>query len=188
MLSLVLVCSVLHIAWYIVYEKVLLLMLVCTAASCMALRWHSAGWPSLTFFFCLALVAATACNNPIFSEIVPPHMRNLIYAFDRSFEGAIAASGAPLVGILAEKAFGFSVRAPVAEVVFCLPKGLAMACREPCLWLLFESLPLFQTGFDKVHSTGKQGALPLPSGFFMRCAEFGFWFPLFSPPSRAHPL
>ena len=27
--------------------------------------------------------AATAANNPIFSEIVPPHMRNLIYAFDR---------------------------------------------------------------------------------------------------------
>jgi MFS family permease len=51
--------------------------------------------------------AATACNNPIFSEIVPPHMRNLIYAFDRSFEGAIAAAGAPLVGILAEKGFGF---------------------------------------------------------------------------------
>lgn len=37
--------------------------------------------------------AATAANNPIFSEIVPPHMRNLIYAFDRSFEGAIAAAG-----------------------------------------------------------------------------------------------
>ncbi len=32
-----------------------------------------------------------------------------IYAFDRSFEGAIAACGAPLVGILAEKLFGFKV-------------------------------------------------------------------------------
>jgi MFS family permease len=51
--------------------------------------------------------AATACNNPIFAEIVPSHMRHLIYAFDRSFEGAIAAAGAPLVGILAEKGFGF---------------------------------------------------------------------------------
>ena len=30
-----------------------------------------------------------------------------IYAFDRSFEGAIAACGAPLVGILAERLFGF---------------------------------------------------------------------------------
>jgi len=32
-----------------------------------------------------------------------------IYAFDRSFEGAIAACGAPLVGILAERLFGFTV-------------------------------------------------------------------------------
>lgn len=33
---------------------------------------------------------------------------------DRSFEGAIAALGAPLVGWLAEKAFGFKVSAPAA--------------------------------------------------------------------------
>ena len=33
-----------------------------------------------------------------------------IYAFDRSFEGAIAACGAPLVGILAERVFGFKVQ------------------------------------------------------------------------------
>ncbi len=31
--------------------------------------------------------AAPACNNPLFAEIVPPDMRNLVYAFDRSFEG-----------------------------------------------------------------------------------------------------
>ncbi len=28
-----------------------------------------------------------ACNNPIFAEIVPPAFRNMIYAFDRCFEG-----------------------------------------------------------------------------------------------------
>lgn len=27
--------------------------------------------------------AAPACNNPIFAEIVPPHLRNMIYSFDR---------------------------------------------------------------------------------------------------------
>ena len=37
-----------------------------------------------------------------------------IYAFDRSFEGAIAACGAPLVGILAERLFGFTVRSSIA--------------------------------------------------------------------------
>ncbi|KXZ54483.1 hypothetical protein GPECTOR_4g548 [Gonium pectorale] len=30
--------------------------------------------------------AAPACNNPVFAEIVPPDLRNLVYAFDRSFE------------------------------------------------------------------------------------------------------
>lgn len=27
--------------------------------------------------------AAPACNNPVFAEIVPPQLRNLVYAFDR---------------------------------------------------------------------------------------------------------
>ena len=43
------------------------------------------------------------------AQIVPPDLRNLVYAFDRSFEMAIAALAAPLVGILAEHVFGFAV-------------------------------------------------------------------------------
>ena len=57
----------------------------------------------------LKVWAAPACNNPIFAEIVPPHMRNLVYAFDRCFEGAIAACATPIVGILAQTVFGFTV-------------------------------------------------------------------------------
>ena len=53
--------------------------------------------------------AAPACNNPLFAEIVPPHLRSMIYAFDRSFETAIAASAAPVVGLLAEQVFGWQV-------------------------------------------------------------------------------
>jgi hypothetical protein len=41
---------------------------------------------------------------------VPARMRNLIYAFDRSFEMALAALAAPLVGWIAEHYFGFKVR------------------------------------------------------------------------------
>ena len=37
-------------------------------------------------------------NSAIFSEIVPEQLRSAIYAFDRSFEGAIGATAAPLVG------------------------------------------------------------------------------------------
>ena len=38
-------------------------------------------------------------------------------AFDRSFEGALAACGAPLVGFLAQHWFGFSVRGLAAAVM-----------------------------------------------------------------------
>lgn len=58
----------------------------------------------------LKVWAAPACNNPVFAEIVPPHLRNLIYAFDRCFEGAVAACATPFVGLLAEQIFGFTVR------------------------------------------------------------------------------
>ncbi|WIA43486.1 hypothetical protein OEZ86_009949 [Tetradesmus obliquus] len=52
--------------------------------------------------------AATACNNPIFAEIVPPHLRTLVYAFDRCLEGVLSALGAPMVGVAAQRLFGFS--------------------------------------------------------------------------------
>ncbi len=42
-------------------------------------------------------------------------MRNLVYAFDRSFEGALAALGSPLVGIIAHRVFGFEGEATSAE-------------------------------------------------------------------------
>ena len=36
----------------------------------------------------------------MFADIVPEHLRSTVYAFDRSFEGAVAACAAPLVGKL----------------------------------------------------------------------------------------
>ena len=66
------------------------------------------GWMLVTLGL-LKSWPASACNNPVFAEIVPPHLRNMIYAFDRCFEGAIAACAAPLVGVLAEAVFGFKV-------------------------------------------------------------------------------
>ena len=79
---------------------------------------------------CMGLLiswAAPACNNPIFAEIVPPHLRTMIYAFDRSFESAIAASAAPLVGILAEKVFGWEVGPPNSQSFPCKTRPLHCA-------------------------------------------------------------
>lgn len=51
---------------------------------------------------------APCANNPIFAEIVPVRLRNLVYAFDRCFEGAVAAFATPFVGRLSERYFGFN--------------------------------------------------------------------------------
>ena len=37
-------------------------------------------------------------NSAFFADIVPEQKRSTVYAFDRSFEGAVAACAAPLVG------------------------------------------------------------------------------------------
>lgn len=47
------------------------------------------------------------CNSPIFAEIVPPHMRTSVYAFDRCLEMSLAAMCSPIIGLLAERAYGF---------------------------------------------------------------------------------
>jgi MFS family permease len=52
----------------------------------------SGGWVVAAYAGLLAATgvliswAATACNNPIFAEIVPPHLRTLVYALDRCLE------------------------------------------------------------------------------------------------------
>lgn len=96
--------------------------------------------------------AAPACNNPIFAEIVPPHMRNLIYAFDRSFEGAVAAAGAPLVGLLAERAFGYSGGAAVGDNP---AENLAKARSLGSALLIFSAVPwtLCAAFFSGLHWT-----------------------------------
>ena len=51
-------------------------------------------------------------------------MEPRLAAFDRSFEGALAACGAPIVGLLAEKLFGFEVSSRAASAHL---KGLISA-------------------------------------------------------------
>ncbi|KAL3527071.1 hypothetical protein ACH5RR_011727 [Cinchona calisaya] len=53
---------------------------------------------------------ATAANGPMFAEVVPVKHRTMIYAFDRAFEGSFASFAAPMVGILAEKMYGYDAK------------------------------------------------------------------------------
>mmetsp|Transcript_21506 Transcript_21506/g.51310 ORF Transcript_21506/g.51310 Transcript_21506/m.51310 type:complete len:506 (+) Transcript_21506:414-1931(+) len=55
---------------------------------------------------------AAACIGPVFSEIVPEHIRSMIYAYDRCMEVAIAACATPVVGLIAENFYGYE--GPVA--------------------------------------------------------------------------
>ncbi|GKV25362.1 hypothetical protein SLEP1_g34811 [Rubroshorea leprosula] len=55
---------------------------------------------------------ASATNNPIFAEIVPEKSRTSIYALDRSFESILSSFAPPVVGILAQHAYGYK---PIPE-------------------------------------------------------------------------
>jgi MFS family permease len=74
------------------------------------------GEPATVFLYAIVIALfslatawpAPCANNPIFAEIVPVRLRNLVYAFDRCFEGAVAAFATPFVGRLSERYFGFS--------------------------------------------------------------------------------
>ncbi len=61
---------------------------------------------------------------PACAEVVPARLRTFIYAFDRSFEMAVAACAAPVVAKLAESYFGFDV-SPASGV---LPVEKPSAC------------------------------------------------------------
>ncbi|KAL4859340.1 Zinc finger CCCH domain-containing protein 12 [Chlorella vulgaris] len=51
--------------------------------------------------------AGSACTSPVLAEVVASQLRSVVYSFDRAFEGAVAACGAPIVGWLAER-LGFA--------------------------------------------------------------------------------
>ncbi|KAK1433264.1 hypothetical protein QVD17_10173 [Tagetes erecta] len=71
----------------------------------------------------------TACNAPMFAEVVPTRHRTMIYAFDRALEVSFSSFAAPMVGILAEKIYGYDPKSvdPIAgstREALALSKGL----------------------------------------------------------------
>ena len=47
-------------------------------------------------------------NTSLHLQVVPEGLRSSVYAFDRCFEGALSALSAPLVGLIAERWFGYT--------------------------------------------------------------------------------
>ncbi|KAL9270553.1 spinster-like protein [Drosera capensis] len=72
---------------------------------------------------------ATAANGPMFAEVVPAKHRTMIYAFDRAFEVSFSSFAAPLVGILAERMYGYDPKSVIpdsgsVQEAFALSRGL----------------------------------------------------------------
>lgn len=59
---------------------------------------------------------ASATNSPILAEIVPPRSTTSVYALDRTFEAVLASFAPPVVGILAERLYGYKLARPAASV------------------------------------------------------------------------
>uniref|UniRef100_A0A0D9X7R1 Major facilitator superfamily (MFS) profile domain-containing protein n=1 Tax=Leersia perrieri TaxID=77586 RepID=A0A0D9X7R1_9ORYZ len=103
--------------------------------------------------FCISW-NAPATNNPIFAEIVPERSRTSIYALDRSFESLFASFAPPVVGFLAEHAYGYN---PITYGVgissverdkknaAALAKALYTAIAIPMLLCCFIYSLLYQT-------------------------------------------
>ena len=45
--------------------------------------------------------------SPIFAEIVPEKSRTSIYTLDRSFESVLSSFAPPIVGLLAQRVYGY---------------------------------------------------------------------------------
>jgi hypothetical protein len=92
--------------------------------------------------------------SPIFAEIVPERSRASIYALDRSFESVLASFAPPVVGFLAQHAYGYipvSYGAGVSSVArdrsnaAALAKALYTAIAIPMLLCCFIYSLLYKT-------------------------------------------
>ncbi|KAK9843749.1 hypothetical protein WJX81_004878 [Elliptochloris bilobata] len=72
-----------------------------------SLDHHAYAYATLMFFSGLVHTWAVANNIAIMSEIVPAALRSSVFALDRCIAGVLGAALAPLVGILAERCFGY---------------------------------------------------------------------------------
>ncbi|XP_073145257.1 uncharacterized protein [Henckelia pumila] len=107
---------------------------------------------AVTLFFMGLTVSwcATATNGPMFAEVVPVKHRTMIYAFDRAFELSFSSFAAPLVGILAEKMYGYDPKSvdPVLgspREAYALSRGLISMMVVPTALCCLFYTPLYWT-------------------------------------------
>lgn len=95
-----------------------------------------------------------AANNPIFAELVNSQQRgrSLIYAFDRCLETALSACTAPLVGVMANRMFGFQGGVgPTGDAAVDVPNALALG--KALYWFLVVPWMLVLILYGGLHRT-----------------------------------
>ncbi|XP_043709673.1 multidrug resistance protein 2-like [Telopea speciosissima] len=101
---------------------------------------------------------ANCANNPMFAEVVPAKHRTMIYAFDRAFEGSFSSFAAPIVGMVAEKVYGYDSKSAnlvsgSAKEAFALSRGLLSMMAVP-----FGLCSLFYTPLYRIFGRDRDSA------------------------------
>ena len=131
----------------------------------------------------LAISWCGANNSAVFADVVPARLRSTVYAFDRSFEGAVAATATPLVGVIASRVFGFEGTLDGAASgdaaaderrAAALASALLLCTALPWLACLCSYLLLYRTyPADKARAwaadAGVEGVAGWPQGVGVRC-------------------
>ena len=87
--------------------------------------------------------AGANAKGPVLAAVVDPGDTASVFAWDRTLEGTVAAlCGAPAVGLLAERVFGYALGDAEAHRARALGHALAWVCTVPFLacWLLWGLL------------------------------------------------
>lgn len=113
---------------------------------------YRALYGAVLFVFGLSISWCGCNNSALMAELVPEDKRSSIFAFDRGFEGAVGAMGAPLVGLTAERLFGFhgvlaasDGSGPVRDNVAALSSALLVCMVVPWMFCLASFTALHWT-------------------------------------------
>ncbi|KAL6905835.1 hypothetical protein ACP4OV_003436 [Aristida adscensionis] len=103
-------------------------------------------------------------NNPIFAEVVPEKARTTVYALDMCLESVLMSFGAPVVGILAERVFGYRPAAGGRENAAALGKAMLAEIAVPATVCCVAYTALYWTYPADRQRARMAAALPPPGG------------------------
>lgn len=118
----------------------------------------------MVLFFIHGLVISwpvSACNSPLFADVVPVRMRNLSFAFDRCFENGLAAMSSFFVGWAASFFFGYEgLATPSGDPA--LDSAKAVALGKALTWFSTVPWTLCALLYSGLHFTYRRDKVRAP--------------------------